>query len=302
MSRVGQAPIPVPSGVEVKIEGREVTVKGPKGELSAPLPEALSVTLEEGELTVARADDERESRALHGLFRSLIDNMVIGVTEGYRRGLEIVGVGYRATAQGDRALSWPSATATPSRSRPPRASPSRCRRNTRIDVVGIDKETVGQVAADIRAIRKPEPYKGKGIRYQGEVVRRKAGKAACAPVRNEELTWHTPPRRRPPATGATVASARRSRARPSGRAWPSSGRTGTSASRSSTTAPACTLAAASTYEKELRRLGQGQQGRRRQDRSDHRRAGQGRRRHRRGLRPRREPLPRARRRRGRCRP
>ena len=180
MSRVGQAPVPVPSGVEVKIEGRVVTVKGPKGELSRTLPEALSVTQEGGQLTVARADDERESRALHGLFRSLIANMVTGVTEGYRRGLEIVGVGYRATAQGDRALELAVGYSHTVKVQAPEGITFEVPSNTRIDVVGIDKETVGQVAADIRAIRKPEPYKGKGIRYQGEVVRRKAGKAASA--------------------------------------------------------------------------------------------------------------------------
>jgi large subunit ribosomal protein L6 len=180
MSRVGQAPIPVPSGVEVKIEGRVVTVKGPKGELSRTLPEALSITQDDGELTVARADDERESRALHGLFRSLIANMVTGVTEGYRRGLEIVGVGYRATAQGDRALELAVGYSHTVKVQAPEGITFEVPSNTRIDVVGIDKETVGQVAADIRAIRKPEPYKGKGIRYQGEVVRRKAGKAASA--------------------------------------------------------------------------------------------------------------------------
>jgi len=180
MSRVGQAPVPVPSGVEVKIEGRVVTVKGPKGELTRTLPEALSVTQEDGQLTVARADDERESRALHGLFRSLIANMVTGVTEGYRRGLEIVGVGYRATAQGDRALELAVGYSHTVKVQAPEGITFEVPSNTRIDVVGIDKETVGQVAADIRAIRKPEPYKGKGIRYQGEVVRRKAGKAASA--------------------------------------------------------------------------------------------------------------------------
>jgi len=180
MSRVGQAPIPVPSGVEVKIEGRVVTVKGPKGELSRTLPEALSITQDDGELTVARVDDERESRALHGLFRTLIANMVTGVTEGYRRGLEIVGVGYRATAQGDRALELAVGYSHTVKVQAPEGITFEVPSNTRIDVVGIDKETVGQVAADIRAIRKPEPYKGKGIRYQGEVVRRKAGKAASA--------------------------------------------------------------------------------------------------------------------------
>ena len=180
MSRVGQAPIPVPSGVEVKIEGRVVTVKGPKGELTRTLPEALSITQDDGQLTVARVDDERESRALHGLFRTLVANMVTGVTEGYRRALEIVGDGYRATAQGERALELAVGYSHTVKVQAPEGITFEVPSNTRIDVVGIDKETVGQVAADIRAIRKPEPYKGKGIRYQGEVVRRKAGKAASA--------------------------------------------------------------------------------------------------------------------------
>jgi large subunit ribosomal protein L6 len=180
MSRVGQAPVTIPSGVDITIEGRQITVKGPKGELSRLVPEVLTLTIEEGELTVTRNDEERESRALHGLFRSLINNMVIGVTEGYRRGLEIVGVGYRATAQGDRALELAVGYSHPVKVEAPEGITFEVPSNTRIDVVGIDKETVGQVAADIRAIRKPEPYKGKGIRYEGEQVRRKAGKAASA--------------------------------------------------------------------------------------------------------------------------
>jgi len=179
MSRVGQAPIPVPSGVDVTIEGRTVTVKGPRGELSRVLPEALAVAVEDGQVVVSRADDERESRSLHGLFRSLIANMVTGVTDGYRRGLEIVGVGYRATAQGDRKLELSVGYSHTVTVDAPDGITFEVPSNTRIDVIGIDKEKVGQVAADIRAIRKPEPYKGKGIRYEGEVIRRKAGKAAA---------------------------------------------------------------------------------------------------------------------------
>jgi large subunit ribosomal protein L6 len=140
----------------------------------------LTVTIADGQATVARNDEERESRALHGLFRSLIANMVTGVTEGYRRGLEIVGVGYRATAQGDRALELAVGYSHTVKVEAPEGITFEVPTNTRIDVVGIDKEVVGQVAADIRAIRKPEPYKGKGIRYEGEQVRRKAGKAASA--------------------------------------------------------------------------------------------------------------------------
>ncbi len=180
MSRVGKAPVPVPSGVEVKIEGRTIIVKGPKGELTRQLPETISARLDEGEVVVERADDERENRALHGLFRSLIANMVTGVTEGYRRQLEIVGVGYRATAQGDRKLELSVGYSHTVTVDAPEGITFEVPSNTRIDVVGIDKERVGQVAADIRAVRKPEPYKGKGIRYAGEVVRRKAGKAASA--------------------------------------------------------------------------------------------------------------------------
>jgi large subunit ribosomal protein L6 len=176
MSRVGQAPIPVPSGVEVKIEGREVTVKGPKGELSRVVPEVLSVNLEGEEVTVTRADDERESRALHGLFRSLINNMVVGVTEGYRRGLEIVGVGYRAQKVGEK-LQLSLGYSHPVEIEPPKGISFEVENPTHLAVVGIDKELVGQVAARIRATRKPEPYKGKGVRYAGEQVRRKAGKA-----------------------------------------------------------------------------------------------------------------------------
>jgi large subunit ribosomal protein L6 len=180
VSRVGKSPIPIPSGVDVKIEGRAVTVTGPKGELSRVLPEVISASVLEGEVLVDRADEERESRALHGLFRTLIANMVTGVTEGYRRQLEIVGVGYRAQAQGDRKLELSVGYSHTVTIDAPEGITFEVPAPTRIEVVGIDKEVVGQVAADIRAVRKPEPYKGKGIRYAGEVVRRKAGKAAAA--------------------------------------------------------------------------------------------------------------------------
>ena len=178
MSRVGQAPIPVPSGVEVKIEGRVVTVKGPKGELSRTLPEQLSITQADGELTVARTDEERESRALHGLFRSLVANMVTGVTDGYRRGLEIVGVGYRATAQGDRALELAVGYSHTVKVEAPEGITFEVPAPTQVVVRGNDKQQVGQIAAEIRKVRPPEPYKGKGIRYEGEYVRRKVGKRA----------------------------------------------------------------------------------------------------------------------------
>ena len=238
MSRVGQAPIPVPSGVEVKIEGRLVTVKGPKGELTRDLPEVLSITQDEGELTVARADEERESRALHGLFRSLVANMVTGVTEGYRRGLEIVGVGYRATAQGDRALelavgySHTVKVAGPRRHhlRGALQHPHRRRRHRQGDGrPGGRRHPRHPQARALQGQGHPLPGRGRPPQgRQGRLRRLSNEGTVMAPHRQEGQR---------PGSGATVASARRSRARPSGRAWPSSGRTGTSASRSSTTAP-----------------------------------------------------------------
>jgi large subunit ribosomal protein L6 len=178
MSRIGSSPISVPSGVDVVIEGTTVTVKGPKGELTRTLPDVLSFSLDDGLLRVDRPDDERRSKAMHGLARSLVQNMVIGVTDGYRKELEIVGVGYRAQAKGD-TLHLVLGFSHPVEVEAPEGVTFEVPSTTRVDVVGIDKEVVGQVAADIRAIRKPEPYKGKGIRYVGEFVRRKAGKAAA---------------------------------------------------------------------------------------------------------------------------
>ena len=179
MSRIGKLPVPVPSGVDVAIDGPLVTVKGPKGTLSHTVAAPIVVEKgDEGVLDVKRPDDERTSRSLHGLTRTLVNNMVVGVTEGFRKELEIVGVGYRATAQGDRALELAVGYSHPVRVEAPEGITFEVPSNTRIDVVGIDKEKVGQVAADIRKIRKPEPYKGKGIRYQDEVVRRKVGKRA----------------------------------------------------------------------------------------------------------------------------
>jgi len=178
MSRIGKSPIPVPSGVDVTVADRSVTVKGPKGTLARRLPPDISVRQDGDQLVVERPDDEREHRALHGLTRSLVNNMVVGVTEGFRKDLEIVGVGYRATAQGpskvDLALGFSHTISVDA----PDGITFEVPAPTRISVQGIDKEVVGQVAADIRRIRKPEPYKGKGVRYAGEVVRRKAGKAA----------------------------------------------------------------------------------------------------------------------------
>ena len=175
MSRIGKAPITVPSGVEVSIAGRTVTVKGPKGQLSREIPGGITVRKEESVLLVERPDDERENRSLHGLVRTLVNNMVVGVTDGYAKELEIVGVGYRAEAQGTNlrlALGFSHPVIVPA----PEGITFEVPAQTRVIVRGIDKEVVGQVAANIRAIRKPEPYKGKGVRYLDERILRKAGK------------------------------------------------------------------------------------------------------------------------------
>ena len=179
MSRVGGSPIPVPTGVEVSISQSSVRVKGPKGELSRTVPEGISVEQADGELRLARAAETRELRALHGLTRSLIANMVQGVTQGYEKRLEIQGVGYRATQQGN-ALELAVGYSHSVKKDAPPGIEFEVPAPTRITVRGIDKELVGQVAAEIRAIKKPEPYKAKGIRYEGEHIRRKAGKAAKA--------------------------------------------------------------------------------------------------------------------------
>lgn len=177
MSRIGLSPIAVPSGVDVTISGSSVTVKGPKGQLDRSLPEGISVERDDSELRVRRAGDEREVKALHGLVRSLLFNMVRGVTEGYEKHLEIQGVGYRVQKQGsDIELSV--GYSHPVRKSAPAGIEFDVPQPTRITVRGIDKELVGQVAAEIRSIRKPEPYKGKGIRYEGEHIIRKGGKAA----------------------------------------------------------------------------------------------------------------------------
>ncbi len=178
MSRVGRAPIPVPSGVSVALEDGAVSVSGPQGKLERRLPEGISVSQDADVLVVERADDEREHRALHGLTRSLVANMVTGVTQGFSKELEIVGVGYRATAKGPGALELALGFSHPVQVSAPEGITFEVPTPTRIIVRGIDKEAVGQVAADIRKIRKPEPYKGKGVRYAGERVLRKAGKAA----------------------------------------------------------------------------------------------------------------------------
>jgi large subunit ribosomal protein L6 len=179
MSRVGQAPITIPGDVSVGIVGRQIHVNGPRGELRRELPEDVTVTHVDDEIRVARDKETREARALHGLVRSLIANMVAGVTQGFEKSLEIQGVGYRATKQGND-LELAVGFSHPVRKPAPAGIEYEVPSPTKIVVRGIDKELVGQTAAEIRAIRKPEPYKGKGIRYEGEHVRRKAGKAAKA--------------------------------------------------------------------------------------------------------------------------
>ncbi len=178
MSRVGRSPIPVPSGVTVSLSGSTVNVKGPQGTLERELPEGITVAQEDDTLVVSRPDDERHHRALHGLSRSLVANMVSGVTDGFSKELEIVGVGYRATAKGPGSLELALGFSHPVVVDAPEGITFEVPVPTRIVVKGIDKEKVGQVAADIRKLRKPEPYKGKGVRYANERVVRKAGKAA----------------------------------------------------------------------------------------------------------------------------
>lgn len=178
MSRIGKAPITVPGGVEVAISGRHIAVKGPKGSLERVLPGEITVRQDGESLLVERPDDERENRAFHGLTRALVNNMVVGVTEGYRKQLDIVGVGYRAAAKNPSTLELALGFSHPVVVNAPDGITFEVPIPTRIDVVGIDKQVVGQVAANIRSLRKPEPYKGKGVRYSGEHVARKAGKAA----------------------------------------------------------------------------------------------------------------------------
>ncbi len=178
MSRIGKAPITVPSGVEVSIDGRQVAVKGPKGALDLEVPGEITVRQDGEEIVVERPDDERVNRAMHGLTRSLVNNMMVGVSEGFRKELQIVGVGYRCIAKGTDALELQLGFSHPVLVEAPDGISFEVPEPTRIIVSGPDKQVVGQVAADIRSHRKPEPYKGKGVRYLGEHVARKAGKAA----------------------------------------------------------------------------------------------------------------------------
>jgi len=177
MSRIGKLPIPVPSGVDVTIDGQQVVVKGPKGTLSHTVAEPISVErVEDGTLAVRRPDDERRNRALHGLTRSLVNNLVVGVTDGYEKKLEIYGVGYRVLLKGSE-LEFSLGFSHPVKVSPPDGISFTVDGPTRFAVLGIDKQRVGEGAANIRKLRKPDPYKVKGVRYQGEVVRRKVGKA-----------------------------------------------------------------------------------------------------------------------------
>jgi large subunit ribosomal protein L6 len=177
MSRIGKLPVPVPSGVDVAIDGAQVTVKGPKGSLSHTVAAPITVEKGEGVLDVRRPDDERTSRALHGLSRTLIHNMVVGVTEGYEKKLEIVGVGYRVLSKGPTQLEFQLGYSHPITFNAPDGITFTVEGPTKLGVQGIDKQLVGEVAAKIRKLRKPEPYKGKGVRYAGEHIRRKVGKA-----------------------------------------------------------------------------------------------------------------------------
>lgn len=179
MSRIGKQPIALAKNVELSIDGETVRVKGPRGELVRTFPQGIGVAVEDGKAVVTRPNDEKQSRALHGLSRSLLNNMVIGVSEGFTKTLELQGVGYRATQAG-QGISLAVGYSHPVDVSPPDGIQLEVEGTTKVHVRGIDKELVGQVAANIRKVRKPEPYKGKGIRYLGEYVRRKAGKAGKA--------------------------------------------------------------------------------------------------------------------------
>ena len=177
MSRIGKLPVQVPSGVDVQVQANTVTVKGPKGTLSHTVAAPITVEHADGTVTVQRPNDARENRALHGLTRTLINNMVVGVTEGYEKKLEIVGVGYRVLSKGPTQLEFQLGYSHPITFNAPEGITFAVEGPTRLAVQGIDKQVVGEVAANIRKLRKPEPYKGKGVRYAGEHIRRKVGKA-----------------------------------------------------------------------------------------------------------------------------
>lgn len=176
MSRIGRMPIDIPGGVEVTVDGQAITVKGPKGELFLTVASPIEVAIEDNQVVVTRPDDERASRSLHGLTRTLIANNIVGVTQGYTKGLEVVGTGYRVQAKGE-SIEFALGFSHPVTVNPPAGITFTVEGNNKLTVSGIDKQAVGEVAANIRKIRKPEPYKGKGVRYAGEVVRRKAGKS-----------------------------------------------------------------------------------------------------------------------------
>ena len=177
MSRIGKLPVPVPSGVDVQVQSNTITVKGPKGTLSHVVVEPLTIEQSDGALEIKRPDDQRQSRALHGLTRTLVNNMVVGVTDGYEKKLEIHGVGYRVLSKGPTQLEFQLGYSHSIVFDAPEGITFNVEAPTRFSVIGIDKQQVGEVAANIRKLRKPEPYKGKGVRYVGEHVRMKAGKA-----------------------------------------------------------------------------------------------------------------------------
>jgi large subunit ribosomal protein L6 len=176
MSRIGKLPIPVPAGVEVKVNGAQVEVKGPKGTLTHEVPAPITISFEDNTITVIRPDEERISRSLHGLTRTLIANNIEGVTVGFTKGLEIVGTGYRVAAKGSD-LEFALGYSHPILIKAPEGIKFDVEGNTKVTVSGINKQAVGEMAANLRKLRKPEPYKGKGVRYAGEVIRRKAGKS-----------------------------------------------------------------------------------------------------------------------------
>ena len=176
MSRIGRLPIDIPAGVTISVDGQDVAVKGPKGELALTIKAPIAASVEENQVLVTRPDDERESRSLHGLTRTLIANQIVGVTTGYTKSLEVVGTGYRVAAKGS-GVEFALGYSHPISVEPPAGISFTVEGNNKLTVNGIDKQAVGEVAANIRKLRKPEPYKGKGVRYAGEVVRRKAGKS-----------------------------------------------------------------------------------------------------------------------------